>query len=117
MSALRQNVVGRTRGNGGMVTVLPVLLAVNELREAYQEGRLSGVVGQLGRLGETSLGGAEAGRGGGEGEVVLFSWIDDLRSRAGGESRVEFILGVEGGVLPSPVDLDCTTPLLGCRAT
>lgn len=86
-----------------MVTVLPVLLAVNELREAYQEGRLSGVVGQLGRLGETSLGGAEAGRGGGEGEVVLFSWIDDLRSRAGGESRVEFILGVEGGVLQGVV--------------
>lgn len=83
-----------------MVIVLPVLLAVNELCERYQEGELFGVVGRLGRLGgETSLGGAEAGRGGGEGEVVLFSWIDDLRPRAGGESRVVFILGVVGGVL------------------
>lgn len=55
---------------------------------------------ELDWLSETSFGGAEAGRGGGEGEEVdLPVPNDDLRLREGGESRAEFIIGVVGGVL------------------
>jgi len=79
-----------------MVTVLPVLLAIREFLERCQEGELSEAVGELGRLKETSSGGAEAGRGGGLGG---FDLDDDLRLREGGESRAEFIIGVEGGVV------------------
>lgn len=80
------------------MTVLPVLLAARELREKYQGGKLS-VDREPGWLREMSLGGAEAGRGGGRGEVDLSASDDDLRLREGGESRAEFILGVAGGVL------------------
>ena len=79
------------------MTVLPVLLAIREFLERYQEGKLSEVAEGLGLLKETSLGGAEAGRGGGgvEADAEL---NDDLRLREGGESKVEFIIGVVGGV-------------------
>jgi hypothetical protein len=80
-----------------MVTVLPVLLAARELRERYQ-GEKSEAAGELGWLKEGSLGGADAGRGGGRRGAGLFSLSDALRLTEGGESRVEFILGVVGGV-------------------
>lgn len=81
------------------MTVLPVLLAARELRDRYKGGKLSDVDGELGWLRETSLGGAEAGRGGGRGEVDLPVSDDALRLREGGESKAEFIIGVVGGVL------------------
>lgn len=85
------------RGGGGTATVFPVLLAARELRR-YQRGGFSGVSGELGLL-KTSLGGAEAGRGGRWGEAESFSLNDDLRFKEGGESRAEFIIGVAGGVV------------------
>ena len=80
------------------MTVLPVLLAIREFLEKYQEGKLSEVAEGLGLLKETSFGGAEAGRGGGGVEADA-GLNDDLRLREGGESKVEFIIGVVGGVL------------------
>jgi len=77
------------------VTVLPDLLAAREFFEKYQEEELSGV---RGRLKETSLGGAEAGRGGRETEAG-FDLDDDLRLREGGESKAVFMIGVAGGVV------------------
>lgn len=85
------------------MTVLPVLLAASELRERYQGGELSGEAGGLGWLWETSRGGAEAGRSGGGGEADHFCLDDDLRSREGGESKAESILGVVGGVVQGVV--------------
>ena len=77
------------------MTVRPVLLAIRELRERYQEGKLSEVAVGLGWL--MSLGGADAGRGGGGVEAGPDPY-DALRWREGGESRVVFIIGVVGGV-------------------
>jgi hypothetical protein len=79
------------------VTVLPVLLATKEFFERYQGGWLSEVAGGLGWLKETSLGGAEAGRGG-RGSGAGFDLDDDPRLREGGESKAVFMIGVVGGV-------------------
>lgn len=79
------------------MTVLPVLLAVREFRERYQGGKLSEVAGGLGWLKGASVGGAEAGRGGG-GVGTGSDLHDDLRLIEGGESRAGSIIGVEGGV-------------------
>lgn len=81
------------------MTVLPVLLAAKELCEKYQGGELTRGEKGLDWSTETSLGGAEAGRGGGGGEVNLPALKEDLRLREGGESRAEFMIGVVGGVL------------------
>ena len=64
-----------------MVTVLPVLLAIREFLDRYRGGELPKVVGELGRFKETSLGGTEAGRGGGL--EANFDSDDDLRLREG----------------------------------
>lgn len=80
------------------MTVLPVLLAVSEFRERYQGRELSEAAEGPGRLKEDSLGGAEAGRGGGAEGPLGCDLDDGLRLREGGESRVVFI-GVTGGEL------------------
>ena len=64
------------------MTVLPVLFAIREFRERYQEGKLPEAAAGLGWLREMSLGGAEAGRGGGGAEAGPDPY-DNLRLRRG----------------------------------
>lgn len=97
------------------MTVLPDLHAASELRERYQGGKF--VDGGLRWSRVTSLGGAEAGRGGRGGEADPSVWREDLRLREGGESRAGFILGVLGGVMHGVVGVAGWSTIAGLEET
>ena len=77
---------------------------------------LSELAGGLGWLKATSLGGAEAGRGG-EGLGAGPDLYADPRSREGGESKAASIIGVVGGVVWGVVGVAGWRTIMGLGET